>query len=177
MRISKSGIVVALLIASTSGCFDAAKHLGDSLPPQQLKNGQMPLRFDAFYVCQAPRGYGLPGDRVSWVRFWPDGRAITDSWPLDQRGWPTAADGETTRASRGRYSVVGDALRIEFLFPIGDQRTLRTWFAHLGPDGGFTLSQWQDNYGRHNAGRIRDVLPPFKYHLHVVGPMKGEANW
>lgn len=113
---------------------------------------------------------------MRWYRFWDGGQVLEkaryeeapDHAPL------TAADGDDfsgTGTGVGRYSVVGDRLRMEF---IGFDESGWTWVRYSGrvnEDGSFTI------YPRRPQGFHGPLEPPRTYRRHVVGEMRRFPDW
>jgi hypothetical protein len=140
------------------------------------------LHYDSLYVFGpeklnvAPHPGWAERWETTWYRFWDGGQVLEkprferkpDHTPL------TAADGDNFRGPGpgvGRYSVVGDRLRMEF---IGFAENGWTWVRQSGrvnEDGSFTI------YPRRPLGYYGPLEPPRTYRRHVVGEMRRFPDW
>lgn len=133
------------------------------------------LHEDSLYVFGpekldvAPRPGRKETWETTWYRFWDGGQVLEkprfEKAPVHRE--LTAGDGDDFSGPGtgvGRYSVVGDRLRMEFL---GFHESGWTWVRHSGrvnEDGSFTISDGPQG-------------PPRTYRRHVVGEMRRFPDW
>jgi hypothetical protein len=148
-------------------------HWSKYVPTIAQDQASVRLQYDSLYVAGPAKLQYLrrPDGKDEWVtrwyRFFPDGQVLERSrYPLEpDPSPPTAADGDDFRnASVGRYCVVGDRIRMEF---IGFSESGPTYTRNEGrihPDGSFMLDREFE-------------IPDRTFHQVRVGEMKRAADW
>ena len=153
--------------------------LGEGLSNPNYADTSGRLRHDCLYIESSDPSlrYSIP--RVSWYRFWPNGRVIYN-WTDEEEGHlPTKADGD--RWSRwayvGRYCIEGDKIEIETMALFGDCWHYCTSFGTIRPDGSISHEGWQIDRGRWNERGFDKSYKPQEFRPHVVGDMQRMPEW
>jgi hypothetical protein len=148
-------------------------HWSNFVPTIAQDQATIRLQYDSLYVAGPTKLHDVqrPDGRDEWVtrlyRFFPDGQVLERSRYAikPDPSPPTAADGDEFRnAGVGRYCVVGDRIRMEF---VGFGETGPTYTrnqGHINADGSFTLTPEFE-------------IPDGTFRRVQVGEMKRAADW